>query len=66
MSRIPETPSRPITALVMPSYCSGSLSSIHTDCGIASAVAAGLGPSKRSGPSSSLTFSKASSLDSVW
>ena len=66
MSRMPETPSSPFTALVMPWYSSGSFSSIQSDWGMSAAVAAGLGPSNFSGPRSSLTLSKASSLDSAW
>ena len=40
----------------------GSFSVIHTDSAMSSTVAAGLAPSNRSGPNSSLTFSNASAL----
>ena len=45
-------------------YLSGSLSVIHTDWGMSAAVAAGFGPWNFSGPSSCLTFSNATALDS--
>ena len=51
-------------ALSMPWYLSGSLSVIQTDSGRSSAVAAGFGPSNRSGPSSSLTYANAVAFDS--
>ena len=63
-SRIVSTPSSPTTALVMPWYSSGSSSVIQIDSAMSSSVAAGLLPSNFSGPSSSLTFAKASALDS--
>ena len=50
MSRTCETPSSPSTALTMPWYSSGSLSSTHSDWGMSSTVAAGLSPSNFSAP----------------
>ena len=49
-SRTRETPSRPWTALLMPSYCSGSSSVIQIVCGMSSAVSAGLSPENSSSP----------------
>ena len=50
MSRTFETPSSPCTALVMPSYFSGSCSVIQIVWGMSSAVIAGLSPENSSSP----------------
>ena len=67
MSRMPETPSRPTTALVMPLYWSGSLSVIQTDSGMSAGGGGRVGALELVRPEELLDLRRRpAALDSVW